>query len=124
MMRNNGQRERSLLFETPANKQSNTSGEVQVQILEAQSEKQLDILGDKVAKIKELSRHVHDEAKDSLSLLGRMEGGMNSASSMLKKTFGNFLKMTENSSSNKFMFYIVVFIVCVYLLMTLLWKYL
>ncbi|CAE6949899.1 BET12 [Symbiodinium sp. CCMP2592] len=91
------------------------------EMMERQNDEAIEDLEAKVGQLKDVTRNIGSSIKDSNSLLDQMGIDFDKAAGLLKGTLGNLKGMMANKSS-KHMIYMVLFVVCLFLLMYFLRK--
>ncbi|CAE7556730.1 BET12 [Symbiodinium sp. CCMP2456] len=91
------------------------------EMMERQNDEAIEDLEAKVGQLKDITRNIGSSIKDSNSLLDQMGIDFDKAAGLLKGTLGNLKGMMANKSS-KHMIYMVLFVVCLFLLMYFLRK--
>ncbi|CAK8992539.1 Bet1-like SNARE 1-2 (AtBET12) (Bet1/Sft1-like SNARE 14b) (AtBS14b) [Durusdinium trenchii] len=91
------------------------------EMMERQNDAAIEDLEDKVGQLKDITRSIGSSIKDSNSLLDQMGIDFDKAASLLKGTLGHLKGMMANKSS-KHMIYMVLFVLCLFMLMYFLRK--
>ena len=94
---------------------STSAGSDQV-LLQQEIDKSTNVLGDKVARIKEISMAIGDQVRSSNALLDDMEGDMGGVAGLLKGTMKRLEKLVESGGDRCFCYLIAFFIFVMLLL--------
>eukprot|EP00929_Paragymnodinium_shiwhaense_P068400 TRINITY_DN34390_c0_g1_i1.p1 TRINITY_DN34390_c0_g1~~TRINITY_DN34390_c0_g1_i1.p1 ORF type:complete len:162 (-),score=35.22 TRINITY_DN34390_c0_g1_i1:296-781(-) len=68
--------------------------------MERQNDQHLDELESRISQLKEITRGIHKEAKDSVGFLETMSQGFDKAGTMLQGTLGNMNTMMQSKSGS------------------------
>jgi blocked-early-in-transport protein 1 len=85
-------------------------------LLQQEIDKSTNVLGDKVARIKEISMAIGDQVRSSNALLDDMEGDMGGVAGLLKGTMKRLEKLVESGGDRCFCYLIAFFIFVMLLL--------
>mmetsp|Transcript_43670 Transcript_43670/g.120893 ORF Transcript_43670/g.120893 Transcript_43670/m.120893 type:complete len:164 (-) Transcript_43670:22-513(-) len=104
-----------------ASKDTGASTSATKEMIERQNDEQIGDLHDKVSRLKDITRGIGKQARDSNTLLDGMSLDMDKASNLLRGTL-NHLKVMVQQGNGKHMCYMVLFVFALFFMMYLLNK--